>query len=93
MRDCEIHHSGDLGNIDIYQYGTTSYSRDNNELSPRDVGLEGRQDLKASREQEKEVTSSDDCELKEGEGDCECGEGEEEECTDEALWGSDLIEG
>lgn len=93
LRDCEIHHSGDLGNIDIYQYGTTSYSRDNNELSPRDVGPEGRQDLKASREQEKEVASSEDGEPNEGEGDCECGEGEEEECTDEALWGSDLIEG
>ena len=94
LRDCEIHHSGDLGNIDVYQHGATSYSRDNNELSPRDVGPEGRPNLKASREQENVANNAgNDGEEGDAEADCECGDEEGDNFSDEAQWGSDVIEG
>ena len=94
LRDCEIHHSGDLGNIDVYQHGATSYSRDNNELSPRDVGPEGRPNLKASREQENVANNAgNDGEEGDAEADCECGDEEGDNFSDEAQWGSEVIEG
>ena len=94
LRDCEIHHSGDLGNIDVYQHGATSYSRDNNELSPRAVGPEGRPNLKASREQEYVANNAgNDGEEGDAEADCECGDEEGDNFSDEAQWGSELIEG
>lgn len=94
LRDCEIHHSGDLGNIDVYQYGATSYSRDNNELKPRDVGPEQKTDLKASTERRNTVTNTDNNAGNEEEEEDECCDGDEEdELSDEALWGKDILEG
>ena len=38
LRECEIHHTDQLGNIDINDYTSTIYKRDNKELPARNIG-------------------------------------------------------
>ena len=85
LRNCEIHHTGQLGNIDICKFPSTTYVQDDVELNDRGIGPTVRLQLSASKEGE--VTADED----------ECG-GEEEvdenegALTPEELWGQEIID-
>ncbi|MBF0962156.1 MAG: right-handed parallel beta-helix repeat-containing protein, partial [Alloprevotella tannerae] len=78
LSDCEIHHVGPIGNINIKNYPTTRFFNDEDVLEGRGFGPTGRPNLRASRE-------DDDTD--------ECGE-EEEETEDDyyAVWNPESIE-
>ena len=72
LNECEIHHVGKIGNINLKKYPTTKFYNDNDDLEGRGFGPTGRSNMKANKE-----ASEDGYE---GAGsDCECGEEEEEE--------------
>ena len=72
LNECEIHHIGKIGNINLKKYPTTKFYNDNDDLEGRGFGPTGRSNMKANKE-----ASEDGYE---GAGsDCECGEEEEEE--------------
>ena len=71
LNECEIHHIGKIGNINLKKYPTTKFYNDNDDLEGRGFGPTGRSNMKANKE-----ASEDE---NEGAGsDCECGEEEEE---------------
>ncbi|WP_296094001.1 right-handed parallel beta-helix repeat-containing protein [Alloprevotella tannerae] len=78
LSDCEIHHVGPIGNINIKNYPTTRFFNDEDVLEGRGFGPTGRPNLRVSRE-------DDDTE--------ECGE-EEEETEDDfyAVWNPESVE-
>ena len=51
LRDCEIYHRGDLGDVDLSRFATTKYSAENVELSDRGVGPTVKLSLNASKEE------------------------------------------
>ena len=71
LNECEIHHIGKIGNINLKKYPTTKFYNDNDDLEGRGFRPTGRSNMKANKE-----ASEDGYE---GAGsDCECGEEEEE---------------
>ena len=78
LNECEIHHIGKIGNINLKKYPTTTFYNDNDDLEGRGFGPTGRSNMKANKE-----ASEDE---NEGAGsDCECGEEEEEEWISENV--------
>ena len=78
LNECEIHHIGKIGNINLKKYPTTKFYNDNDDLEGRGFGPTGRSNMKANKE-----ASEDE---NEGAGsDCECGEEEEEEWISENV--------
>ena len=57
LSDCEIHHVGPIGNINIKSYPTTRFFNDEDVLEGRGFGPTGRPNLRASREDDE----TDEC--------------------------------
>ncbi|MBP5743206.1 MAG: right-handed parallel beta-helix repeat-containing protein [Paludibacteraceae bacterium] len=50
MSDCEIYHQGDLGDLNLDRFATTKYSRQNVELTGKQVGPTVKQNLNPSKQ-------------------------------------------
>ena len=79
LRECEIHHTDQLGNIDINDYTSTIYKRDNKELPARNIGPSDRANLTASVRQSVAVNIPQT-------------EEPEDDESGEPVWSSTLVE-
>ena len=79
LNNCEIHHVGSIGNINIKNYPTTKFFHDEDALEGRGFGPTGRPNLRASIEDDEPE---------------ECEDGEERIEDDDfyALWDANEVE-